>query len=619
MSDTNELKIVITGDNASGKKALEETQLGVKNLGNESTDTEQKNETLTDSLGKLAGAFAVVVASVDFLKTGFVEFAKGQTEILGLNQTLKNLGSFTESASRKMQSFADTMSRMSGIEDEQITSMMTYGLNLGIASDQIEQATKNAVGLSSAFKLDLNQSMKLTQGYLEGNIDKMTKVLPILKDMGSDTEKMAFVQQKMNDGLLLSQARMSGSEGSMIQLHKSFGDFQKLIGEALEPMLKKIIDTLNGMMEVILNASPGVKILVGVVASLVVALGTIPPAITLIRTALALLNLNPIMLIISGVLVALTSVIIGFDKLNKNAHSLDAINKEWERMNNIMKMNQANMDRANKNLQDLAKKEGDWTNINKKAQEEIVKQSAISIEANKKELAEIQARIDAKKNELGLDVLNSNTRIGLKASEKEFADKVDNDFLLAEEQLFTVKQNNFDREQLAQQKAFDTKKKYIDLGLRATMDAVMQEGVTVAKVLGATLRAIARQISEELLLKSIGAFAMGNIFGGGALAMASGTVLFGGNQIASEIENHPIKMFADGGIITEPIMGVGASGQRYMFGEAGSERVTPMNGNNSYSDTMSIGVVNVYTNDPDDFRKQLMMIQKRTNSKMVRR
>ena len=35
--------------------------------------------------------------------------------------------------------------------------------------------------------------------------------------------------------------------------------------------------------------------------------------------------------------------------------------------------------------------------------------------------------------------------------------------------------------------------------------------------------------------------------------------------------------FAQGGWITEPIFGVGTSGQKYTFGEAGAELVTPAN------------------------------------------
>ena len=50
---------------------------------------------------------------------------------------------------------------------------------------------------------------------------------------------------------------------------------------------------------------------------------------------------------------------------------------------------------------------------------------------------------------------------------------------------------------------------------------------------------------------------------------------------------------ANGGIINEPIFGIGKSGQQYLFGERGSEKVTPMNGSSGGNVIVNINIAKV--------------------------
>lgn len=63
------------------------------------------------------------------------------------------------------------------------------------------------------------------------------------------------------------------------------------------------------------------------------------------------------------------------------------------------------------------------------------------------------------------------------------------------------------------------------------------------------------------------------------------------------------KVFGSGGIINEPISGIGMnSGQSYLMGESGSEMVTPMNGKSGSGGTITINIQNMNGSD-DDLRK----------------
>jgi phage-related protein len=65
-------------------------------------------------------------------------------------------------------------------------------------------------------------------------------------------------------------------------------------------------------------------------------------------------------------------------------------------------------------------------------------------------------------------------------------------------------------------------------------------------------------------------------------------------SISVDGRNYPVKALAGGGVITEPVFGVGRSGQRYLIGENGPEEVVPMRGGGSGRGM----TVNVYVTQP---------------------
>jgi len=96
----------------------------------------------------------------------------------------------------------------------------------------------------------------------------------------------------------------------------------------------------------------------------------------------------------------------------------------------------------------------------------------------------------------------------------------------------------------------------------------------------------------------------------------------GSSKYDKEMGNS-MKEFANGGIITEQIKGIGRSGRQYMFGEKGAERVTPLSGgNNSKSSDQSI-TINMYGNisseyDMQEFQRKVLQVIEKSNSRRSR-
>lgn len=84
--------------------------------------------------------------------------------------------------------------------------------------------------------------------------------------------------------------------------------------------------------------------------------------------------------------------------------------------------------------------------------------------------------------------------------------------------------------------------------------------------------------------------------------------------------------YANGGIISEPIMGVGKSGKRYSFGERGAERVIPINKQMNTSNVSTTPVViNITVNggiyserDLSEFQKRIMQAIEMSNTRRSR-
>jgi hypothetical protein len=74
-----------------------------------------------------------------------------------------------------------------------------------------------------------------------------------------------------------------------------------------------------------------------------------------------------------------------------------------------------------------------------------------------------------------------------------------------------------------------------------------------------------------------------------------------------------INAYAKGGIISEPVVGIGKSGQGYLFGEAGAERVSPI------GDTANNVTINIYGSVDEgtmgEFERKVLDVLNRSNSR----
>jgi len=119
----------------------------------------------------------------------------------------------------------------------------------------------------------------------------------------------------------------------------------------------------------------------------------------------------------------------------------------------------------------------------------------------------------------------------------------------------------------------DFKKSMLDAGVNAVVDAAADEKATIGSVAAAFITATARAMSEVLTIRAIAAFAIGNIAGGVTMTAAAAAVRLLGTKVAAGIRGDVTKA-ADGMTTDEPMLAVGQrTGRQFLIGEAGPENI----------------------------------------------
>lgn len=123
--------------------------------------------------------------------------------------------------------------------DDANASLMTLGLNMGIGVNQIQQATNAAIGLATAYNMDLNTSMKMIALATQGEYTMLGRYIPELRTATSETEKMRIVNEAAARGFQIEQDAARTTAGQLVQLKNAVGDLVEMIGQ-------RLLGTLDG-------------------------------------------------------------------------------------------------------------------------------------------------------------------------------------------------------------------------------------------------------------------------------------------------------------------------------------------------------------------------------------
>lgn len=214
---------------------------------------------------KIAGAVMTgfAVAGVALIKKLTNAYAIQEKAERLLGEALAQTKNITGVTLDELKKYASEMQRVTTVGDETSLAVMQLGLNMGVSADQIADATKQSIGLSKAYKIDLKTSMKMVALARQGEFTMLARYIPQLRGVKDKTELLRITNEALAKGFKIATAETETYAGRMVMLGNRFGDVQERIGEALMPAMHRLMDVGDKMLTWFENLSPSMKNMIG--------------------------------------------------------------------------------------------------------------------------------------------------------------------------------------------------------------------------------------------------------------------------------------------------------------------------------------------------------------------
>jgi hypothetical protein len=189
---------------------------------------------LLGGLGLGAGfaAFTGIKAGLEGVLDAAIADEKSQEK---LRATLRSTGNEVENNAQRINDFADGLRDVANVDDDVTRSLVSLGLNLGIGADKIDDVVEASLGLAEATGGDATDAMEKLIKANQGNWTALQKQLPLLKEMKSQEERLAYVQKIAQQGMEQRRESLKTLGGSTQQLKLATGELAESVGGLLAP------------------------------------------------------------------------------------------------------------------------------------------------------------------------------------------------------------------------------------------------------------------------------------------------------------------------------------------------------------------------------------------------
>jgi len=239
-----DVEFAIGGKNETAK-AINSTVAGLSRL-----------EMSFGSIIKTAAGFTLVSGTINtalrgierlgsLISAGVSDYDKATEANRALRQAMELNGGATDEAVQKNIELADSLERRTNIEAETIAEMMKSAAMLGVENEQLDDVAQAAIGLSEAMGIGLDDALKKARLATEGNFDSFNRLIPSLKDMATNEEKLAAVMQLANNGMAQKEARADSASDAYQRMQNKVGNMMEVLGEALSPFRKLALEGIG--------------------------------------------------------------------------------------------------------------------------------------------------------------------------------------------------------------------------------------------------------------------------------------------------------------------------------------------------------------------------------------
>ncbi|HOH98860.1 MAG TPA: hypothetical protein PL188_11215 [Candidatus Cloacimonadota bacterium] len=180
----------------------------------------------------------------------FVRAAQDQESAeMALKGALRATGMEVEQNAQALASYASQLQKATIYGDELL--MISMAQMQAIArfdnTETLMRATKAAIGLSSAFGIDLGTAMDLVGKAAAGNTSMLGRYGIVLDETASQAEKFSQVVAIGSNYFSIAESQALTATGSIQQLKNAWGDLQEVLAEGVLPVITGLSDALKPM------------------------------------------------------------------------------------------------------------------------------------------------------------------------------------------------------------------------------------------------------------------------------------------------------------------------------------------------------------------------------------
>lgn len=140
--------------------------------------------------------------------------------------------------------------------DETIAMIQSQGLNMGIEADRIKEATKSAIGLASAYGMQLSTAMMLIARASQGQTQMLSRYGIVLGENLSAEEKYNRLLQFGTRNMVLAEDKTKTLSGAIAQMSNAYSDAMEAVGAQFAPAISGVAGIMQNLSESFSNLSP---------------------------------------------------------------------------------------------------------------------------------------------------------------------------------------------------------------------------------------------------------------------------------------------------------------------------------------------------------------------------
>ena len=309
---------------------------------------ETKGQKAGFMIRKAAIPAALALGAIGLAAKAGVDGVMADDEALAnLESTLTATGNAANITSESFFAYANELQKVTGTGADQITqgaallaTFKNVRNEVGKGNDVFNRATEAALDLSQKGLGDLSSTNKMLGKALNDPIkgitalsragvqftDEQKETIKTLHETGRtlDAQKIILKEVESQVGGT-AEAFGETTRGKVERSKRAFEEMQKTLARALLPVLEaaaSIFQKLAGFIE--RNAKVS-KIIIGVIAALAAGVLILNVAMKAFAVILAVISLSPVVLIITGIVVAVAALTIGFIALYKKSETFRKI------------------------------------------------------------------------------------------------------------------------------------------------------------------------------------------------------------------------------------------------------------------------------------------------------